>query len=326
MAKTVRIFAFAALIAAASVVSVKGAAAQNTPYPTKPIKLIIPYVPGGGTDAVAAVFSDKLAQKLGQPVVKENHAGSNSVIGTALLAKAPADGHTLLVVTGAISNNPFLYSKLPYQTPESFTPVSVLTTYPFVLGLRSGLTFKTVQELIDFAKANPGKLTAATPGRGAGAQLALGLLNKSAGIQIREIPFKGAGDGLNAVAGGFVDMVFSGYETVRPFAEAGKMKAFAQTGTQPLGSEKIPPIAATLPGFEYQNWLALIAPAGTPTLVVDKLNTSLKEIFNEQDSKDKLAEQNITAVASSAAEAKAYLVKEISTSKSIIEGIGLKPE
>lgn len=326
MAHFIRKLALLAAMALASAASHQAAVAQDRPYPTKPIKLIIPYAPGGGTDAAAAIFSDKLSQRLGQPIVKENHAGSNSVIGTALLAESAPDGHTLLVVTGAIANNPFLYSKLPYKSPDSFTTVSILTSYPFVLGVRADLPFKNIQELIDYAKANPGKLTAGTSGRGSGAQLALGLLNKTAGIQIRDIPFKGAGDSLNNVAGGFVDMVFSGYETVRPFVENGKMKAFAHSGTEPLGAEKIPPIADTVKDFEYLNWLALIAPAKTPKPVIDKLNANLKEIFEEQSVKERLAAQNITAVASPSAEAHVYLIKEMETSKSIIEAIGLKPE
>jgi tripartite-type tricarboxylate transporter receptor subunit TctC len=325
MGQIIRALALVATMAVFSGVAIKDVAAQNAPYPTKPIKLIIPYAPGGGTDAVAAAFSDKLSQKLGQPIVKENHAGSNSVIGTALLAEAAPDGQTLLVVTAAIANNPFLYSKLPYKT-ETFVPVSILTAYPFVLGVRANLPFKTMQELIAYAKANPGKLTAGTSGRGAGAQLALGLLNKSAGIQIRDIPFKGAGESLNNVAGGFVDMVFSGYETVRPFVESGKMKALAHSGTEPLGTEKIAPIADAVPGFEYLNWLALIAPAGTPPAVTEKLNAELKAIFAQQDVKDRLAAQNITPIANTSAEAKTYLAKEMEKSKSIIESIGLKPE
>lgn len=325
MGQTIRTLALTATLVAASAMLIGTAIAQSVDYPTKPIKFIIPYAPGGGTDAAAAVFSDKLAQKLGQPIVKENHPGSNSVIGTALLAESSPDGHTLLVVTGAIANNPFLYSNLPYQT-DSLVPVSILTSYPFVLGVRSDLPFKNVQELVDYAKANPGKLTAGTSGRGASAQLALGLLNKTAGIEIREIPFKGAGESLNNVAGGFVDMVFSGYETVRPFVESGKMKFFAHSGTKPLGVEQIQPIAATIPGYEYQNWLALVAPAGTPPAVTDKLNGALKGIFAEQEVKDRLAAQNIEAIASTSAEAKDYLEKEMAASKSIIESLGLKPQ
>lgn len=325
MGKMIRTLALLASIAAVSGVSVRCAVAQDAPYPSKPIKLIIPYAPGGGTDAVAAAFSDKLSQKFGQPVIKENRAGSNSVIGTALLAESKPDGYTLLVVTAAIANNPFLYAKLPYRT-ESFVPVSILTSYPFVLGVRSSLPFKNIQELIDYAKANPGKLTAGTSGRGAGAQLALGLFNKTAGIRIRDIPFKGAGESLSNVAGGFIDMVFSGYETVRPFVQSGKMKAFAHTGTEPLGAEQIPAIAQTVPGFEYLNWLALIAPAGTPPAVTEKLNGALTEIFAQQDVKDRLAAQNITGIANTSAAAKDYLLKEMAKSKSIIESIGLKPE
>ncbi len=325
MGQIVRTLALAATMAVVSGLSISEVAAQSAPYPTKPIKLIIPYAPGGGTDAVAAAFSDKLGQRLGQPVIKENHAGSNSVIGTALMAEAAPDGQTLLVVTAAIANNPFLYANLPYNT-ESLVPVSILTSYPFVLGVRTDLPFKTMEELVAYAKANPGKLTAGTSGRGASAQLALGLLNKSAGIEIRDIPFKGAGESLNNVAGGFVDMVFSGYETVRPFVESGKMRAFAHTGTEPLGTEKIPPIAEAVPGYEYLNWLALIAPAGTPADVTEKLNAELGGIFAQQDVRDRLAAQNITPIANTSAEAKDYLLKEMEKSKSIIQSIGLKPE
>jgi tripartite-type tricarboxylate transporter receptor subunit TctC len=307
-------------------ISAGSAAAQSTAYPTKPIKIIIPYAPGGGTDAVAAVFTDKLGQKLGRPIIKENRAGSNSVLGTAALVNAAPDGHTLLIVTGAITNNPFLYSNLPYKTPDAFTPVSILTAYPFALGIRADLPFKTVKELVEFAKANPGKLTSGTSGRGAAAQLSLGLFNRTAGVQIRDIPFKGAGESLNNVAGGFVDMVFSGYETVRPFVDSKKMRILGHTGTEPLGTEQIPPIAKDVPGYEYLNWTALIAPAGTPKPVIDKLNAALTEIFAEQATKDRLASQNITGIASTSAEATEYLKKEIAASKTIIESIGLKPE
>lgn len=323
MNRIFRAMALAAGLAAVWGLSVGTAAAQD--YPTEPIKLIIPYAPGGGTDAAAAVFSDRLAQILGQPIVKENHPGSNSVIGTALLAQAKPDGHTLMVVTGAIANNPSLYANLPYNT-DDLVPVSILTSYPFVLGVRSDLPFENMQELLDYAKAHPGELTAGTSGRGAGAQLALGLLNEMAGIEIREIPFKGAGESLNNVAGGFVDMVFSGYETVRPFAESGKMKFFAHSGTRPLGEEQIPPISDTLAGYEYLNWLALVAPPGTPPEITDKLNEALTQIFAEQEVKDRLASQNIDGIASTAEEAKAFLAREIATSKSIIGSIGLQPE
>ena len=321
MKQILRAFALSAgLIAGASAGTVM---AQD--YPTETIKFIIPYAPGGGTDAAAAVFSDRLSQLLGQSIVKENHPGSNSVIGTALLAQAKPDGHTLMVVTAAIANNPSLYANLPYDTGE-LVPVSILTSYPFVLGVRSDLPFNNMQELIDYAKANPGELTAGTSGRGSAAQLALGLLNETAGIEIREIPFKGAGESLNNVAGGFVDMVFSGYETVRPFAESGKMKFFAHTGTEPLGTEQIPPIAATVEGYEYLNWLALVAPPGTPTEITDELNEALSQIFAEQEVKDRLAGQNIQGVASTAEEAKTYLTQEMATSKAIIESIGLQPQ
>ena len=319
---------FRALALAAGMLGISGAstgAGMAQDYPTQPIKLIIPYAPGGGSDAAAAIFTDRLSQILGQPIVKENHPGSNSVIGTALLAQAKPDGHTLMVVTRAIANNPFLYANLPYDT-EAIVPVSILTSYPFVLGVRNDLPFEDVQGLIDYAKANPGKLTVGSSGRGSGAQLAMGLLNSSAGIELREIPFKGSSESLSSVAGGFVDMVFSGYETVRPYVESGKMKYLAHTGVGALGEEQIPAIADNLPGYEYQNWLGLFAPPGTPAEITAKLNDALTQIFAEQEVKDRLASQNIQGIASTAAEAEALLEAEMKTNKAIIESMGIQPE
>ena len=302
-----------------------GASAQTVNYPTKPIRLLIPFVSGGGADAVAAAISDELSKRLGQPIVKSNHPGSNSVIGTALLAKSAPDGHTLLLVTPGFVNNPYLYANLPYKTPDAFAPVSILTSYPFVLGVRRDLPFNSVEEMITFAKANPGKLRAATPGRGAAAHLTLGLLNNLSGSEIRSIPFKGAGEGLNAVAGGFVDMVFSGFETVRPFVEGGRMRYFGSSGAA-LESVGIPSISDTVPGFEYLNWMALIAPAGTPTAVLDKLNAALASVFADPKVKERLAALNIDIIVSSHEEAKEYVVQQMAVGKKIVESLGLKPE
>jgi tripartite-type tricarboxylate transporter receptor subunit TctC len=326
MGRTIHTLPLVAALIAGLAVSSGSAVAQTAPWPTKLIKLIIPFGPGGGIDAVAAAFQGRLSEKLGQSIIRDYRPGSNSVIGTSALANSPPDGYTMLITTGGIANNPFLYASLPYKTPESFTPVSILTSYPFVMAIRSGLPFNSVKELVEYAKAHPGELTAGTPGRGAGAELALGLFNKMAGVEIRKIPYKGAGGALTNVAAGFIDICFSGYETVRPFADGKHMKMLAHTGTDPLGAEQIPPIARDVPGYEYQNWLALIAPAGTPKAITDKVNIALKEIFAEQEVKNRLASQNISGIASTSDEAKAFLIKEMATSKSIIESIGLKPE
>ncbi len=174
MRRVTRALTVVAALVAGLAASIGPIAAQDAAYPTRRIKLIIPYGFGGGTDAVATLFKDKLSQKFDVPVIKENRPGSNSVIGTNALVNSPPDGYTLLITTGGIANNPFLYANLPYKTPESFTPISILTSYPFVLAIRSGLPFNNVKELIEYAKANPGKLTAGTPGRGAAPSLRSG--------------------------------------------------------------------------------------------------------------------------------------------------------
>src|SRR5262249_47453483 len=159
-----RTLSLAGAVVAGLALSIGCAAAQGAAYPNKLIKFIIPYGPGGGTDAVAAGFQDKLSQKLGQPIVKEHPPRSKSVIRTTALATPPPDGYTMLIVTGAFANNPFFYASLPYKTPESFPPVSILTAYPFVLAVRADLPVNNVKELIAYAKANPNKLTAGTSG------------------------------------------------------------------------------------------------------------------------------------------------------------------
>jgi tripartite-type tricarboxylate transporter receptor subunit TctC len=319
--------AFAVLLGIAlGAVSLSAAGAQTSDYPNKPIKLIVPFDAGGGSDAVAAAFVEELSKELGQSIVKENHPGSNSIIGTTLLVNSPADGYTLLLVTPGFVNNPFLYLNMPYKTPEAFTPVAILTAYPFVLGARTDLPVNTVEELIAYSKANPGKLTAANSGRGAGAHLSVGLLNNLAGTDIRPIPYKGAGPGLNAVAGGFVDMIFSGLETVRPFVESGKMKYLGSTGPVAMKDPAIPAIGATVPGYEYLNWQALLAPAGTPPEALDRLDQALKKVFSDPKVKDKLTKLNIDIVASSPAEAKAYVESQMVVAKGLIESVGLQPE
>jgi putative tricarboxylic transport membrane protein len=320
-----RLFAVA-LSLALGAVPLGGALAQSTAYPSKPIKIIVPFEPGGGADAVATAFVDELSQRLGKPVIKSNHPGSNSIIGTTLLVKSPPDGHTLLATTTGIAINPFLYLSMPYKTPEDFAPVSILTAYPFVLGARTNLPVNSIAELIAYAKANPGKLTAANTGRGASAHLALGLLNNLAGTKIRPIPYKGAGPGLSAVAGGFVDMIFSGFETVRPFVQTGKMKYLGHTGTEAMKSPAIPAIAEVVPGYQHLNWMALFAPAGTPPDVVEKLNAALKEVFADPKVKKKLENLNIDVIASSPSEAKDYLVSQMALAKDLVESVGIKPE
>lgn len=321
-----RLLAGALGLALAGALSASGANAQSSDYPNKPIRLIVPFDAGGGSDAVAVAFVDELSQKLGQPIVKENHPGSNSIIGTTLLIKSPADGYTLLLVTPGFVNNPYLYLNMPYKTPDAFAPVSILTAYPFVLGARLDLPVNSIKELIEYSKANPGKLTAANSGRGAGAHLSVGLLNNLAGTDIRPIPYKGAGPGLNAVAGGFVDMIFSGLETVRPFVESGKMKYLGSTGPVDMKTPAIRSIANDVKGYEYLNWQALLAPAGTPPEVLAKLDKALKEVFADPKVVDKLTKLNIDIVASSPAEAQAYVVSQMELAKRLIESVGLKPE
>lgn len=296
-------------------------------YPEKPIKLIVPFAPGGGGDQLVLSFVDEFSKELGQPVVKENHGGGNSVIGTNLLAKSPADGYTIGVVTTGFAANPHLYKTLPYDTENDFKTVSVLVAYPFALAVRSDFPAQNVEELIKYAKDNPGKLTSANSGRGAGAEFSTGLLSDLADIQIKNVAFQGAGPGLTAVAGGFVDLTFSNLSSVVPFLEGGKMRVLAHTGTKPFGNPEIKPLAEVgVPGYEFLQWWAVLAPKDTPDAAVDRLNAALVKVFNEPAVRERMAKVNAEFIISTPADARTYISEQGKKSKQIADALGLQPE
>jgi tripartite-type tricarboxylate transporter receptor subunit TctC len=319
------IHAMAAVALAASAMVATSASAQS--YPDRPIKLIVPFAPGGGGDQLVLSFIDELSKELGQPIVKENHGGGNSVIGTNMVAKAPADGYTIGVATTGYTANPYLYKSLPYDIEKDLMPVSIVAAYPFALAVRADFPAKSVEELIAWAKANPGKLTSANTGRGAGAQFSTGLLSSLAGIEIKNVAFQGAGPALTAVAGGFVDFIFSNYSGLIPFVEGGKMRLLGNTGTQPFGEPPLPPLSgAGVPGYEFLQYWALIAPAGTPDDVVARLNEGLKKVFTDPAVRDRMLKVNAEIIVNTPEEAKAYIVRQSAQAKEIVDALGLQPE
>jgi len=250
-------------------------------YPDRPIKVIVPFAPGGGTDLVARTLGVAMAEDLKQVIVIDNKPGGSTVIGTDALAKSTADGYTLVVATLAHAVNPSLKAKLPYSQDKDFAPIILVGISPNVVVVSANSPFKTFQDFLVAAKANPGKLSYASQGGGTSAHLAGELFNAMAGTKLTHIPYKGAGPALTDVIGGQVDLMFATAAAVGSLVESGKLRALAVTtptrSATPLLA-KLPTVAESgVPSYSAGSWYGYFAPAGTPPEVINKLNAAIKK-------------------------------------------------
>ncbi|RYH13614.1 MAG: tripartite tricarboxylate transporter substrate binding protein [Alphaproteobacteria bacterium] len=250
-------------------------------FPDKPVKIVVPFAPGGGTDLVARTMGITMGQELGQPVIIDNKPGAGTLIGTDAVAKSPADGYTLVMATVAHVVNPSIHNKMPYDHEKAFAPVMLVGVSPNVLVVRAESPLKSVKDLIDAAKANPGKLSFASQGAGTSAHLAGELFKNLTKTNITHIPYRGAGPAITDVLGGQVDVMFATAAAVGTFIEGGKLRALAVTTAtrSPTPSlAKVPTIAESgVPGYVADSWYGLYAPAGTPADVIAKLNAAAKK-------------------------------------------------
>ena len=259
------------------------------PFPTQAITLILPYSPGGSADFLARPLLADLQMKLGQPIVIDYKAGAGGTIATAALAKSKPDGYTLLMVLSAHVINPSLYQTLPYDTRKDFAPITLLARLPQLIVVRTDSPFKTLSELISFAKANPGKLSFGSAGNGNTSHLGGEMLQAQAGIKMEHIPYKGSGPVVVALLGGEIDLMFDSFATSYPQVKAGKFRALglASVRRSPL-LPNVPTISELLPDFAMDGWYGLLAPAGTPRSTIEKLNTAFNEVVRDPKVKAQL--------------------------------------
>ena len=302
------------------------AAAQA--YPSKPIRWIVPFPPGGPTDLLARAVGQKLSEAWGQPVLVENKPGAAGNLGVDLAAKAPADGYTLVVVpTGNIVVNPTLFANLPYKQSD-LAPVTMMATVENVLVVNPGVAAKTMQELVALAKAKPGALSFASPGAGSQAHLAGEFIKLAAGLDMTHVAYKGTGPALNDLLGGQVSMMFSQMSSALPHVRAGKLRAIgaASLKRSPLMPE-LPTIAEQgFLGFEATSWYALMVAAGTPQDVIGKLNAETVRILRLPELREKLSGLGAEAVGNSPAELSATIQKESARWAEVIRKQGIKAE
>ncbi|MCC7485407.1 MAG: tripartite tricarboxylate transporter substrate binding protein [Burkholderiales bacterium] len=252
-------------------------AVHAQPYPVKPVRMVVPFAPGGGTDVIARHLAAGLTESFARQVFVDNRAGANGVVGTEVVARAPADGYTLLFVSSPHSVNPSLRTKLPYDTLRDFAPVSLVATSPYLLVVHPSLPARNVRELIALAKKHPDDITYGSGGSGSSAHLAAELFNQMAGVKLREIPYKGAGPALLAVVTGESQAVFGNALTVKPHIRSGRLRVLGiASAKRSVSAPEVPTIAeAGVPGYHAEAVLGLLAPARTPRPIIDALNAEV---------------------------------------------------
>jgi tripartite-type tricarboxylate transporter receptor subunit TctC len=277
------------LAAVAAAVAVTASAQQS--YPNKPIRLIVPFPPGGGTDIVARIVGMKLQEDLKWAVVLDNRPGAGGNIGVDLAAKAPADGYT--IVMGQTSNlaiNPTLYSKLPYNPLKDFVPISTVATAPLVLVVAANSPFKTITDVINAAKAKPGDITFASPGNGTVAHLTGELLQKAAGIKLLHVPYKGSGQAITDLLGGQVQLYMSSVPSAISQIKGGKLRPLAVTSA--MRSDDLPQVPTInesgYKGFDSVTWFGLLAPTGTPAPIIARLNSEVNRVLKMKEVQEKI--------------------------------------
>src|SRR5688572_21362644 len=260
--------------AAALLLSTVACAAQAQNYPTKAVRLVVPFAAGGSTDIIGRTLAQKLNELWGQPVIVDNRAGGSTVIGTDIVAKAPPDGHTLLVTPAPFTIVPSLATKLPYDPHKDFEPVTLINTTPLVVVVHPGVPAKSIKDLIALAKAKPGALNFGSSGSGGSNHLAGELFNAMAGVKMIHVPYKGNAPALTDLLGGHVDLVFNGLTSALPFIKSGKLRALGMTSLKRAGAmPDVPTLDEQgLKGFQAVAWNGLTAPARTPKNVIAKLN------------------------------------------------------
>ena len=316
------------LLIASSGLMAAGPATAADVYPSKTIRLVVPFAPGGGSDIVARLLSPKMTEALGQTVVVDNRAGASANLGAAIVAKAAPDGYTLLLANANYTINPSLFKSLPFDPVREFAPVALLANVTNVLAIHPSIPAKSVKELISFAKAHPGQLNFASPGNGTSSHLAGELFRQVAKIEVVHIPYKGATPAITDLIAGQVSFTMASVLSVLPYAKQGRLRMLAVTTAKRSGAlPDIPTISeAGLPGFEVSNWYGILATGGTPRPAVDRLNSELARIARVPDLAEKLAAQGADPATGTPEEFERFIQAELKKWAAVVRSAGINPE
>jgi tripartite-type tricarboxylate transporter receptor subunit TctC len=303
-----------------------GLAWAQSDYPTRPVKVVVPSPPGGGTDILARVLAQHFSKALGQPFVVENKPGAGNMIGIESVARAPADGYTLLVVASTLALNSVLYKKVPYDPVRDFAPITLAATAPNVLIVNPGLPVKSLPEFIALAKAKPGALSYGTPGIGTSPHLSMELLKSMAGIDLQHVPYRGTAAAVTDVIGGQIVATFANALTAKPQVDSGRVRALAVSGPRRVDAfPAVPPVAeAGVPGYEAMQWYGVAAPAGTPAPIIARLHAEAAKALQSDEMKERLALDGAQPVGSTPAEFAALIRRELDKWTRVVRAAGIE--
>jgi len=302
--------------------------AQATPPAGTPVRFLVPFAPGGGSDRVARMMQAKLADALGQPVVIENRPGAGITLASNIVAKSPPDGNTIIIVTIAHAVNPALYAELPYDSVKDFTPISLLEAQPLALVVNASVPANTLAEFIALAKAKPGTLNYASPGNGSPTHISAELMKSMAAIDVVHVPYKGAAPATSDLLGGQVQLTFGTIGVVLPHIKSGKLRALAVTSAKrsPVLPD-VPTIAeAGVPGYEFMSWQAILAPGKLPPETARRLNHAVVSVLNMPEVKASLIEQGSEATPTSLEETNRFIASEMARGAKLVKQIGARPD
>jgi len=301
------------------------AISQN--YPAKPIRLIVPFPPGGSNDIVGRMIAAQLGERLGQSVVVDNRGGAGGTIGTDMAAKAAPDGYTLLLISVAHAFNPAMYKKLPYDPEKSFAPIGLVAAGPVALMVHPSVPATTVKELIALARAKPGELNYATAGVGSFQHLASELFKLQTGVNIVHIPYKGGGPAMMDTIAGQAQINMASLIQVIPHAKSGKLRLLATSGVKRSSLfPDVPTVAETVPGYDATNWWGLVAPAGTPAAVVNKLHSELEVLLKSAETRKRLESEGADVVRMDPAEFGRFMSAEMVKWTKVVREAGITAE
>jgi tripartite-type tricarboxylate transporter receptor subunit TctC len=297
-------------------------------YPTRPIRLVVPFAPGGGSDISARILAEGLTHALGQTVVIDNRGGAGSTIGTDIVAKAAPDGYTLLLGNISLAFNPALYQKLPFDALRDLAPVSLVVDQPNIMVSHPAVPAQSLKDFVALARASPGKLTYGSAGTGSGTHLAMELLLMTLKIQLIHVPYKGTGPALTAILGNEISVFLSTFASALPHVKAGRLRTFGVTSAKRASSlPDAPTIAeAGVPGYEYSTWYGLLAPAATPRSIVEKLNKSTVSLLVSGEMKQRYLSQGMDPIPSTSAQFAAKLKSETGKWGKVVRATGARGE
>jgi len=304
------------------------AAAAPTDWPAKPVRIVVGFAPGGTTDISARIVAEQLSKAFNQTFFVENRAGASGIIGAAEVARGAPDGYTFLMSNaGTQAINQFLYSKMPYDSQKDFAPVSLVVRVPLVLVAHPSLGVRSLQELIDRAKARPGSINYGTPGAASPGHLSTELLKMLAKIDLVHVPYKGSGPMLQDLLAGQVQMTIDLLPPAMPHIRSGRLLALGVTSSMPLSElPKVPTIASVIPGFESEGWYALMAPAGTPRPIITRLSAEIDKILHRPEVVERLRQLGAEPVGGTPAELAAFIASETAKWREVVKVSGAKLE